>query len=363
MRRADGSGSRPITFYDLVKYPFIKEALDYFRSKNLTLDDLESDVGRKILNRSYERIHEAISQRKVTTDLSEDPEIEVLSFPISLLLLSILENRSLIYRYAVAESKRVGELLKNEDLDKLIWIAKNTFKWRVNLVEEELGDERRPLVIIHFIDYISHIPQSSKEWKLINKRLVKGYVFIGKGELARMLEEAVKKYIIRKCSERVMISDLPNIIVAFIERISREWSQYVREIESLRIIPKDVIGDIYPPCIKKLLEDLKSGKNLPHAARFALATFLLNIGMSVEEVIELFKATPDFNERIARYQVEHLAGLRGSRIKYSPYKCSNMRSLGLCVDLNGKLCKGIHHPLQYYFRIIGGKRSGAKQAH
>jgi len=346
MRGVLKNSDKSITFYDLVKYPFTKEAIEYFKAKSLTLKDLESDIGKVILNRSYERIHEAISQRKVTTNLSEDPEVELLSFPISLLLLSLLENKSLIYRYAVAESKRVGELLKNEDLGKLMWIAKNTFEWRISLAEEEDYS-----VMIHFIDYISHIPQSSKEWKLVNKKLVKGYVLIRKSELARIIEEAVKKYIVKKCNERVTLTDIPNIVIAFAERIAREWGQRSKEFKSLRVIPEKVRNGIYPPCIAKLLDDLKSGKNLPHAARFALATFLLNIGFKVDEVVSLFKTTPDFNERIARYQVEHLAGLRGSRVKYSPYKCSNMRSLGLCVDLERKICKGIHHPLQYYFRM------------
>lgn len=344
--------SKPLKFYDLVKYPFTKEALEFFKSKDLTLKDLETDVGKRILKRSYERIHEAISQRKVTTNLSEDPEIEILSFPIALLLLSLLENKSLIYRYAVAESKRVGELLKEEDLLKLVWIARHTFEWSVRLVNEELSEGS--WVLIHFIDYISHIPQSSLEWKLVNRRLAKGYVLIRKSELARVIEEAVKKYIVRKCNERLPVIDVPNTVIVFIEKISREWSKYSNDFKNVRAVLGSAQEDVYPPCIRKILNELRSGKNLPHAARFALATFLLNIGMSVDEVVNLFKASPDFNERIARYQVEHLAGLRGSRVKYSPYKCSNMRSLGLCVDLNGEVCKGIHHPLQYYSRMIGG---------
>jgi DNA primase large subunit len=56
---------------------------------------------------------------------------------------------------------------------------------------------------------------------------------------------------------------------------------------------------------------------------------------------------PDFNEKIARYQVEHIAGLRGSRTRYKPPSCQTMRSLGLCVE-DGRLCpKWIKNPLEF----------------
>jgi DNA primase large subunit len=78
---------------------------------------------------------------------------------------------------------------------------------------------------------------------------------------------------------------------------------------------------------------------------------LLSIGFSVDEVLEVFKVTPDFREDIARYQIEHIAGLRGSRTKYLPYKCENMRSYGLCRWK----CENVRHPLQFFFRAARGR--------
>ncbi len=341
-----------ITYDDIVRYPFIKEASNYFKSIKLTVEDLTTSIGRKILERAYEKIIEAIKYSRTTIDLSQDPEVEILSFPVTLLLLTLLGDKSLIIKYAVAESKRVGELLKTESLEKLYYIAKNTFNWYIELCNEEVNGIKFN-VKIHFTDYIKFIPQSSKEWKLVNRFVKQGMVYIHKSELARLLEEAVKKLIIEKCEKaNVFIPNIPSIVAEYLEKISRVWSRNRADIETVTKITTEHSEDLYPPCIKKLLDDLKSGKNLPHAARFALATFLLNIGKDVEEVLNLFRYSPDFNEKIARYQVEHLAGLRGSRIKYVPYKCANMRSLGLCVDIEGKLCKGINHPLQYYYRAL-----------
>jgi DNA primase large subunit len=83
--------------------------------------------------------------------------------------------------------------------------------------------------------------------------------------------------------------------------------------------------------------------------RFAMAAFLLNIGIGEEDLLGMFKAFTDFNERLAQYQVEHIAGKRGSRRKYTPPNCATMQTHGLCVNPDD-LCATIRHPLSYYRR-------------
>ncbi|MEN3048314.1 MAG: hypothetical protein ABDH63_05990 [Candidatus Caldarchaeales archaeon] len=81
-----------------------------------------------------------------------------------------------------------------------------------------------------------------------------------------------------------------------------------------------------------------------------VAAYLLNAGHTVDEVIGLYAQRPDFDERVARYQVEHIAGLRGSRTKYTVPSCQTMRTHGLCVE-NGRLCPvNIKNPMQYASR-------------
>ena len=102
-----------------------------------------------------------------------------------------------------------------------------------------------------------------------------------------------------------------------------------------------------PPCIKNIIMKLQTGEEVTHIENFAVAAYLLNKHRSVEEVLELFKNRSDYNEKIARYQVEHIAGLRGSKTKYKPPSCEKLRILGICVD-SGKHCpKWIKNPLQY----------------
>ncbi|MEM2739048.1 MAG: DNA primase regulatory subunit PriL, partial [Candidatus Bathyarchaeia archaeon] len=76
-------------------------------------------------------------------------------------------------------------------------------------------------------------------------------------------------------------------------------------------------------------------------------TFLVNIGMPIENIIDLFRNSSDFNERLTRYQVEHIAGERGSRTRYKPPKCQTLQTHGLCIGRN-ETCKQMTHPLAYY---------------
>ena len=76
-----------------------------------------------------------------------------------------------------------------------------------------------------------------------------------------------------------------------------------------------------------------------------LATYMLSLGKSIDEVVSLFQNAPDFNEKITRYQVEHLAGKKGSQTKYSVPACSKLVNENLCYATID--CKGITNPIQF----------------
>jgi len=316
------------------KYPML------YRNVDLRLDEIDE----RVLVKSKEILSGVIKHGYVVTEASD--EFFYAHFT-NLILLALVEDPSLTERYCVAESKRVYyELLDEDELTELLLLLAHTFGVKLYY------DKR---YYIHFIDYISNgCSRISRYYKAIFLgRVHRGWVPLSEKECIRVLVEIYKSWL-RQCVKRarknLLLTDVPEGLLKLAEFISRLWREQRKR--TVIIATKFLELGQYPPCIEKLLEDLKSGKNLPHHARFALATFLLNIGKPIDEVVDLFRTSPDFNERITRYQVEHLAGLRGSRVKYSPYKCSNMKSLGLCVDVEGKICKGIHHPLQYYKRGV-----------
>ena len=101
----------------------------------------------------------------------------------------------------------------------------------------------------------------------------------------------------------------------------------------------------FPPCISHALDEMAAGENLPHSARVMLATYMLAIGKNIEEIVSLFKNAPDYDERVSRYQVEHLAGERGSHVRYLVPSCAKLRNDGLCFATSQ--CDGLINPVQF----------------
>ena len=95
-----------------------------------------------------------------------------------------------------------------------------------------------------------------------------------------------------------------------------------------------------------------------HFGLFALAAYMAQKNYEVNSIVDVLRVRSDFDERVAKYQIEHIAGMSGSRVKYKPPSCQAMRVHGLCVD-NGKHCHGIKNPLQYHPTSSAGPRWGS----
>ena len=108
----------------------------------------------------------------------------------------------------------------------------------------------------------------------------------------------------------------------------------------------------FSPLRQRSLRSSILSHHLSHIGRFTLTSFLINIGMSPENVNDLFKTFSDYNERLTRYQIEHIAGERGSATRYTPPQCSVLQTHGVCKNRD-ELCRHIYHPLKYYLRKQG----------
>jgi DNA primase large subunit len=187
-----------------------------------------------------------------------------------------------------------------------------------------------------------------KEWKLVNRQATNGDVLLTRNETCRLLEEEVKRHIERRFETNDLT--LPEALVIRVERL-RQFLMLKKGKLRMEEVPKQVVIAAFPPCVKALYAAITSGHHLSHVGRFTLTTFLVNVGMGPEEVIELYRSLSDFNERLTRYQVEHIAGARGSGTKYIPPRCDTLRTHGVCMGADGT-CKQTRHPLGYYRRKL-----------
>ena len=227
-------------------------------------------------------------------------------------------------KFAVKEARRYREMLEEESLGFLKYLAID-FRIKARVVDDKFK--------VDVVDYLKGaVKIKADTWKLVNRWLENGFVFLNKREFVRLVEE----YLRARLEERMDV----NVDVSI--EVKEKWDEEIKDL--------GIKVECYPPCMKKIIADLRRGVNVPHTARFALASFLLNIGMSVDDVVNIFRNAPDFDEEKTRYQVEHIAGMRGKGEEYICPSCDTMKSYGNCYA--DESCSGIGHPVKYYRRCI-----------
>jgi len=324
---------------------------------DLKIEDLSSPEYTAILDRATNRLEKALVDGAVDDQWIND-EIEILSFPIAVMMAVATTDTHFKRRYALAETKRVYNILKEEREGKVIEVAKK-FSWRIKPAELNgaSAHERSYDYSLHFVDFLKNISGfREKKWKLANRFVQDGYVYLSGYEAARLLAEEVRKHIEKKLDAKGVLTPPQNIA----ERIDRFKRAFAKQRGMMRFeeIPKSVITDAFPPCMRQLHDEIASGRHISHISRFALTSFLVSIGMTVENVIDLFRSSSDFNERVARYQVAHIAGEKGSRTKYTPPRCDTLQTHGICPGPN-EICRTVRHPLAYYRRKARGMKEKA----
>jgi len=331
---------------DYAKYPFLKAATKYMKIPDLKIQDLTDSGLERILKRAEERLEEAILYTIVSRNPQRDEDIEIMSFPVAVMLAVATEDSFIKKRYALAEANQAYEDLREESREKILEFAQN-FGWK-------LAATTAPSIpyefSLNFADYLRNTTHlREKEWKLVNRVLSNGNVYLGIDETARLLKEEVRKHI----EKRLEVKELPKFPPKIMETAEKIKKLSIEKIGKTEIeeFPKTVMQTAFPPCIKSLYEAISVGRHLSHVGRFTLTTFLVNIGMPPENVIELFRSFSDFNERMTSYQVQHIAGDRGSRTRYVPPKCDTLQTHGVCINPD-EMCQKIRHPLGYYRRKI-----------
>ncbi|WP_300608773.1 DNA primase regulatory subunit PriL [Methanohalophilus sp.] len=325
----------------LALYPFVPQAATYVQDMGFSLDRLiESRAFEAVRKRGQERVIQSINGKIEKPSLTSSDEgkvlTELLSYPFARILVSCFNDPYLTRKYAQAEAEAAHSTLKKED---------NSFLREFGAefdIHAEFEDEEAKM---HFTDFLKYSTSlKALEWKLINQRIKHGEVFVPRGGFIRLLQEAVKKHILGSMPLKVPEEICTNCTSQLTE-IRKVLQEKKGDYEGNEF--GEVSVEQFPPCIKYAIANVRGGINLAHSMRFAMTSFLLAAGMSIDEIIDLFNVSPDFDEEKTRYQIEHIAGSSGEQ--YTPPSCSTMKTYGNCHGADD-LCKRINHPLNYYRR-------------
>ncbi len=327
---------------DLAKYPFLKETAAYMKKLGLDIEELTSPELGQILARAEDRLENSLLY--VSTGKKQKIDVEIPSFPVAIMLAIATKNTFIKKRYALAEAKQAYVEMQSEPNERLIAITQD-FDWKI----ETNTSPKIPLdFVVSFADYLRNTTHLRDErWKLVNRPLANGKIYLNKHDVARLLQEEIQRRIETRLETKENPA-LPQKINDIAEKLIALAKEKVGESE-MEGFPKVVSQSAFPPCIQAFLDAASHGRHLSHTGRFTLTSFLLTIGMPPEKVAEVFKASSDYNARLTLYQVEHIAGSKGSGTKYTPPSCSTLQTHGVCAN-SDELCTRIHHPLKYYLR-------------
>ncbi len=326
---------------DMAKYPFLKSASEYMKMPNLTINDLGSRELENVVERARERLEEAILFTRVSRRV-KNADVEISSYPVAVILAKATGVSFIKRRYALAEAKQTYEDLRDESKEKILKFAED-FEWKAAVND----DPTIPYEFaVSFVDYLRTVKLlQGKKWKLVNRVVSGGNVYVTRNELARLLSEEVRKHV-EEVLEAQEMPKPPQVILEVAEKIKNLSVERIGRTE-VEDLPQTVVEVAFPPCIDSLYAAVSAGRHLSHVARFTLTSFLVNVGVTPENVVGLFQKFSDYNERMTKYQVEHVAGERGSRTRYIPPKCDTLKTHGVCVNPDD-LCRRIRHPLSYY---------------
>ncbi|UCF08260.1 MAG: DNA primase large subunit PriL [Thermoplasmata archaeon] len=325
----------------LARYPFLSESAAYLREHGPSLEELLGDIAYERVRvlgkeRTLEALEEgAILEHALTTDAERLTEL--LSYVVARILVSCVNDGYLTKRYALAEAKTTNVRLEGEGMDFVVGAA-----GQLGLdVTSENGVCR-----LQFIQFLRNTSQMrAKEWKIVNRDVRDGFVILNQKDLARVIQQALQMRI-----EGELPAEVNDEILKLLEGHISHIRKVVEEKKATfkaRDFGKIRVTKL-PPCIRTLLAKAQAGENLPHSGRFALTAFLRAIGMSADEIMGVFSASPDFDESKTRYQIDHITGEISGTV-YSPPECSTMKSYGICFGEDG-LCRKewMTHPLKYY---------------
>jgi DNA primase large subunit len=327
------------------RYPFLGDARDAVEEAGVDLADVVAEDDA-VVERARERVTGALTDGSVGERARSD-RVELLSYPVARVLVSVVDENVLVRKYARAEADAAHERFTADESDdtELKSVGADDRLSRAELLAEfDLADHVHETPGGYDVDVPTYLLLSSSlrddDWRLVNRALDDGRVPVSESELDALLREAVRERI-----EDGLPLSVPDPIGDELEAPATAVRDVLADMDLTREIDT-VVPELFPPCMQHLLDQVQRGEHLPHHSRFAITAFLANIGLTTDEIVDIYKVNPGFGEEMTRYQTDHIQG-DSSPTEYTAPSCATMKAYGDCVNPDD-LCDAINHPLSYY---------------
>lgn len=322
------------------KYPFSLLAKRVVKESNLSLDS----VSEEIINRARSMVLSSWGGKNYKPNIVSSRELlehEVLAFPVAKILVSLAKNDLLARRFCAMNAKKVFAGLEEEKNDAIFQLASELG------IEFSFPDEQLFFAKVSMPVFLS-ASFAQDFMKLANQKVSNGFVFLSRNEFCRLIAFSF---------EQKLSLEFPLDTASVPKKLQQAASALKSSFFEKQFAPVEgqSLGGLkpvfFPPCLQKLYSDILGGRKLSHLERFSLATCMLSLGIGERDVVNLYRATPNFDEKITAYQVSRLAGKTGKAIQ-AP-SCKKMAEYGLRLPTCPCVSNlSVKHPLAVYRRQL-----------
>lgn len=339
------------------RYPFLAGARAAVERANIDIPTVvESE--RAVVARARDRIDTAVETGGVGTP-HRSPAVELLSYPVARVLVSIVDEPALVDRYTAAEAATalerywadqavsdrrtvdrrpmtLRELLEELELEAAV-------DRRYDPAEPEPWNERENAFMLQVEAYLDLAGgRFGTAWGLATRPLRDGELPVDGAEFEVLLETALAGHI---------ATDLPLTVPDAVADPLGPAAAEIRDSladHDLAVTFDTVVPGLFPPCMRALLARADE-EGLPDHSLFSLTSFLLAAGLTAGEIVALTGVSDDRAAAIEQ-RVERLGS--SGQPQYAAPSCTSMQAYGDCVNMD-EICETIAHPLEYYDNRLG----------
>jgi DNA primase large subunit len=324
------------------KYPFLSSARESVADSEF---DLISTIqtNQTIVKRALERILCAIEEGSIGPE-HRNATVELLSYPLARILVSLVDEPGLTHRYSWAESQTAISRFQNDLENKTELKSISSARLSLKTLLDELQvtknisqqDDIFSVSVETYLSFVSYLPGAS--WKLVFQALSQGKIHVDEFELYKLLGVGIFRQI---------KSDLPLKVPKEAEKLLqtqlKSIHNYIDEID-LEIELAPVSINFFPPCMVNLLQRVESNERLNPPSLFSLTSFLISTQTTPQDIFD-YLTNNSFHPSLIQSAMDYLQDKDGGPL-YPPPSCATMQTYGDCVNMDD-ICQTISHPLQY----------------
>lgn len=334
------------------RYPFLDVSRAAVEQADVDLAAVVRDGGAPV-DRGVERVERALVASTVASEGHWSTRAELLSYPVARVLVSLLDVRGAVEKYARAEATLAYERFTDdfEEDAQLKSSGEGSLTLESMLADFDLsggvhpsGDGRFSVTVGAYLRLSASL---GDDWRLATRALHDGQVTVTRRELYDLLREAVR----RRVADGLPLS-VPDPIAAALAEDVETLRDSLSAVERTRDVDT-FAPTAFPPCIQTLAAQGREG-DLGETGRFALLSFVASTGAPFEQLAAILGVSDLDDADALRYQYERLAG---DGAQFAPPSCATMQANGDCHDPDD-LCDTIGHPLAYYEKRLASETVG-----